>query len=183
MQLTYILKSILSKLKTVIILDQEFLFNHLINFFKYITQDSFEPDISIITKKMYIKEKKKYKGSMILQSYKILNNAKKVINPKKLAIEKQIINRFLTEQDTGYSYIVLRNDIRKAYELSKKILEIIKECKEKNETVDIIKIRLQLEKIYQIKISRLYLNFLIDIAKNYFKAVIPSFSDSFINSF
>ncbi len=183
MQLTYILKSIFSKQKIVIVLDYEFLYDHILNFFKYITQGSFETDILIRTNEIYKKEKKKYKKSMVFQSYKILNNVKKTINPKNLAIEKQIVNRFFTQHESEYSYILLKNEIQKAYELSKKIVEFIKDCKEKNENVNILKIRLQVEKIYLIKISRLYLIFLINIAKNYYKVVVPSYSESFINSF
>ena len=181
MELTHILKSIFLKQKIVLISEQEYLYDHFLNFFKYITQDSFEPNISVITKEMYKNEKKKYKDSMVFESYKILNNVKKIINPKKLEIEKKIINKFISERELGYSYIILKNEIQKAAELSKKIVQFIKECEEKNETVNILKINSQLEEFYSIKISTIYLKFLIEIVSNYYGIEVPSFTDSFFD--
>ena len=181
MQLTYILKSIFLKQKIVLISDQEFLYDHFLNFFKYITQDLFEPDISIINREMYKNEKKKYKDSMVFESYKILNNVKKIINPKKLEIEKKIVNKFISERELGYSYIILKNEIQKAAELSKKIVEFIKDCEAKNENINILKINLQLEEFYSIKINSIYLKFLIEIVSNYYGIGVPSFTDSFFD--
>ncbi len=130
---------------------------------------------------MYKNEKKNYKKSMVFQSYKILNNVKKIINPKNLDIEKQIVNRFFTQHESEYSYIILRNEIQKIYELSKKIVDSIKECKEKNENVNVLKINSQLEEFYDIKIDILYFKFLLKIVTDYYGIVVPSFTKSFLD--
>ncbi|MFX1393775.1 MAG: hypothetical protein ACFFAH_09390 [Promethearchaeota archaeon] len=181
--LTYILKSIFLKQRIVIINDQEFLHHHIHNFFKYITQNSFETNIILMTEETYNKNKKTYKDSMIFDNIHILRNVKKLINPKKLFIEKQIVSRFVIEFDLEYSYIILKNDILKAFEFSKEITDFIKDYKEKNESINILEISAQLEKKYNTKISRIYLDFLIDIVINYFEVACPSYSDSFISSF
>jgi len=178
--LTYILKSIFSKQKVVLILDQEYLYTHITNFFNYITQDTFKTDISLMTEECYKNKKKLYKDSMVFECSKIINNVNHLINSKKLFVEKIIVNKFLTENDLGFSYIVLKNEIQKAYELSKIIVDLINECKKKNETINTLKISTQLEKTYYIKINTIYLKFLIDIVESYFGAVVPSISDSFL---
>lgn len=180
-QLTYILKSFLMKQKIVIILEQEFLYDHIHNFFKYITKGSFEPDISITTKEMYDNEKKKYKDSIVLEGYKLLNNPKKIIDTKDLAIEKQLVSRFLTEKDLNHSYIILKNEIQKIAELSKKTVEIIKEHEEKGEDKNILKIHSQLEDSFKTKINMGYFNYLLGIVKNYYGIKIPSFTESFLD--
>ena len=180
MLLTYILKSIFLKQEIVLIHDNEYLHNHIHNFFKYITQNSFETNIILMTEEAYNNNKKTYKDSMIFDNINILRNMKKLINPKKLSIEKHFVSRFVSEGDLGYSYIVLKNDILKAFELSKTIVNLINESKERNEKVNTLKIGTQLEELYNFKINTIYLNFLIEIVKYYFGVTVPSITDSFL---
>ena len=169
MLLTYILKSIFLKQKIVIIDNQEFLHHHFNNFFKYITQNSFETYITIITEEMYKNNKKDYKDSMVFHSITILRNVNKLINPKKLFIEKQIVSRLVSEFDLEYSYIIFKNDILKAFEFSKEISDFINNFNEKDVPINILEISAELEKKYKTKISRIYLDFLIDIVKSLMK--------------
>ncbi len=180
--LTYVLKSIFLKQKIVLISDQEFLHNQIYNFIKYITQNTFEIDIIILTEETYNNNKKSYKYSMVFENINILRNFKNLINPKKLSVEKQIVNRFLTEYDLSYSYIVLKNDIQWTFILSKAIVDIINDYKEKNETVNTLKIRAQLEKYYEIKINTIYLQFLMKIVEDYFGVAVPSMTNSFLEA-
>ncbi|MFX1256895.1 MAG: hypothetical protein ACFFAN_03470 [Promethearchaeota archaeon] len=178
--LTYILKSIFLKQKIVLIHNQEFLHNHIYNFFKYITKNSFESTITILTEEKYNSNKKNYKDSMVFDNINIIRNVKNFINPKKLNIEKQIVSRFMNEYDLGYSYVVLKNDIQRAYELSKSIVEFINEAKKKKETINTLKISTQLEEVYKIKINTIYLKFLMKIVEDYFGVSVPSLTDSFL---
>jgi len=179
--ITYIIKSIFLKQKILIILEEEFLYSHVINFFKYISQGAFTVDISLISKEDYGQKSKNYKDFMVFDGIDILKNIKKAINPKKLAIEKQIVHNFFTNNDINLSLILLRNDIQKAYTLSKSIAEFINSQK-KDEKINILKISKELEVRYDIKLNSMYLNFLIEIVKNYFGLDVPSISQSFLNS-
>ncbi len=180
--LTYVLKSIFSKQKIIIISDYEFLFDHINNFFKYVTHDTFEVNLMIIPEKKYTQNKKNYKDYMVFKGNQILRNVNKAINPKKLHVEKHIIKNFITEQELGYSYIALRNEIQKAYELSKSIKDFIKEKEEQNEKPNLLEISASLEHKYSVKISQTYLNFLIEIVKNYFGMTVPTVSQSFLGA-
>lgn len=179
--ITYLLNSILSKQKVVILMNQEFLYKHVMNFFNYIFQDTFDTDITLISQQEYEKNKKNYKNSMVFQGNEILNNYKNLLKPKKLNIEKHIVNRFLSEQDLGFSYIILRNEITKAHELSQKIIEIVESEKAKGEKINMLKIQAELEKAYDIKIDTKYLEFLVEIMRNYYEISVPSLVDSFFN--
>lgn len=181
MALTYIIKSIFLKQKLTLISDFKFLYHHLFNFFEYITKEAFEYDISIISEEEYQSNKKQYKNSMVISGNKIINNYKKLINPKKLFIEKLIVSKFFMERELGYSYILLKNEFVKAYELTKSIVEFMKETKEKNENINILKITLKLEEVYGIKIHTMYLRFLIEIVKHYYGLPVPSFTDGFFD--
>ncbi|TFG15165.1 MAG: hypothetical protein EU535_02000 [Promethearchaeota archaeon] len=177
--LSIILKSIFLKKKIILLLDQDFLYKHIYSFFKYITKDAFEINILLITSDEYKNTKKQYKDAIVLEQNKIVQNPKKVINLRNLDVEKNIVNQFLIEPELGYSYIFLKNQIYKAYELSKAIYEFAKNQDNKKE-INIFKIAHFLEELYGIKIDLVYLEFLINIVSNYFGIEIPSASESFL---
>ena len=179
--LSYTLKFIFSKQKFVIISNQEFLYDHIINFYDYITKDSFETDISIISEESYKENKKQYKDAVVLNGIGINKNVKNTINPKKLNVEKSIIIKFLTEKDLGLSYIMLKNEIQKAFVLAKSIANYITKEREEHNKVSILKIQSELENEFKVKIDMLYLKFLIEIVINYFKVSVPSLIDGFFN--
>ncbi len=179
--ITYVIKSIFLKRKIVLIFEEEFLYSHIINFFKYITQDLFEINISIISNEEYNANSKTYKDFMVFDGNEIIRNVKKSINPKKLAVEKQIVYNFFSEVDGDSALILLRNDIQRAFMLSKAIVDIIQNQK-RDEKINILKISKELEDTYQIKLDSKYLNLLIEIVRYYFKIDVPNISQSFLNS-
>jgi len=179
--MTHVLKSIFTKQKIVLISEQEFLFEHFQNFFKYITVNTFDIDITIMTENQYIKRKKEFKDAVVFQGDEIIRNNKKIINPKKLLVEKSIINKFLSEHDLGFGYIILKNEIHKAFELSKSIANFIEEEQKNGQKINILSIQTELEKIYSVKINTTYLKFLIEIVVNYFGYSVPSLMDGFYN--
>lgn len=160
-----ILRSIFLKKKILLISDQVVSYNHALNFFKNITQNSFNIEISIGTKEDYIDNEKNYQNHMVFEGTKIIN---KIIEPKKLKVEKQLVNNFLTEHDLTTSLIILRNNIQKIYEISLLIVEYIKKQKKGKRlySMNIIK---YLEKVHNLKISVQYLNFLTDVIRSYFE--------------
>ncbi|HEY0089851.1 MAG TPA: hypothetical protein VGB37_13465 [Candidatus Lokiarchaeia archaeon] len=174
MFLTYVIKSIFLKQKIVLVSDEEFLHKHIINFFQYLTQNNFELDLSVIKSDEYKNNKKSYENAMIFGSNKILKNNKNLINPKKLDIEKKIVARFFSEIQSAYSLIVLKNEIFKAFKLSKQMKEFVENEQESGNQANILKIQNELEKLNQTRIVNQYLQFLIDIVINYYKISMPS---------
>ncbi|MFX0188287.1 MAG: hypothetical protein ACFE8A_11200 [Candidatus Hodarchaeota archaeon] len=172
--LTYIIKSIFTKQKIVLISEQEFLYEHIRNFFGFITRDTFNVDIEIMTKKDYKSNKKKYKNHMVFENNEIVNNPNNFIDVKKLKVEEHLIQTFLSEFDLSYSYIILKNEIRKAYQLSKSIIDYASEQK-----IDLnLKIIVDyVTEKYNIKLQKAYLNFVIDIIKSYFEVKVSETSD------
>lgn len=179
--MSYVFKSIFFRQKIIIISDQEFLNDHIKNFFKFITEKTFETEILVISPEDYKKNKKHYKKSMVFNGVKILNNIQKLINKKKIHVENSIVNKFLVEKDLEVSFIILKNEVYKAFELSKSIANFIKESQKKNEIINILKINLELKKNYGIKINDVYLKFLTEIVKYYYHLPVPSFVDGFFD--
>jgi len=171
--LSYILRGIFFKQKIALILDEDFLTPHITNFFKYITQDTFKSEISIISKDAYMNNKKDFKDYLVFDSREIINDKNKIINPKKIPIERKIIHQFLLESDKNLSFIILRNEMHKAFELSKFITDYIDKVDDKKK-IDIHRISDSLQDAYKSKISSVYLNFLFEIAENYFDVNVPS---------
>lgn len=157
--------------KIIIISDLGFLYHHIINFFKYIMQNSFDIDITIISSEDYKANKKSYKEFLILQGRDIIQDKDKIIDPKKLEVEKTIAEKFLSEYDLMTSLIMLRNEIHKAYEYSKTIVDLIERRKDKVGTSKILID--EISKTHDEKIKIPYLKFLVQIVKNYFKVEIP----------
>jgi hypothetical protein len=178
--LAYILKSIFSGQKVVLITNQEFLKDHFLNFFKFITKQSFDMDISVISEEEHNTNKEMYKGAMVFKRTKILNNYKGLIDPKKLRIEKMIVNKFVSEGDLGYGYIVLKNEIAKAYRFSKRFVKKMEEWEQKNKDLNTLKISYELEEEFDVDIDNQYLRFLTGIIEEYFGKTVPPITDSFL---
>ena len=177
--LSCIIKSIFLKQKIVLISNEQFLNEHLKKFFQYITQNSFEVDLSFITRDEYNNNKKYYKDALVFDYNNILRDKNKLINPKKLIIEKKIIEQFFNETQLESSYIVLKNEILKVYTLSKLIIEQIEKERERGNSPNILTIQNELENTYKTKIDGIYLNFLIETIINYFEVSVPSVISGF----
>ncbi|MFX0042578.1 MAG: hypothetical protein ACFE8L_06680 [Candidatus Hodarchaeota archaeon] len=158
--------------KIIVISDLEFLYNHILNFFRYIMQDSFEIDITIISSEDYKTNKKSYKDFLILKDRNIIQDKDKIIDPKKLEIEKTVSEKFLSEYDLMTGLILIRNEIHKAYKYSKTIAELIKNNKEKVVTSKILVN--EIARVHEENIKIPYLKFLIEIVKYYFNVEVPS---------
>jgi len=173
--LANITKSIFAKQKILVIYDHEFLYEHIHDFFEYITQDAFEVNIEIMSKETYKNKKKEFKDHMVFEGNNILNNVDKKIDPKKLKVEKQLINTFIAETDLSYSYIILKNEIHKAYKLSKSILDYKKE-----QDIESLNLKTVVDFItdeYEIKLHKTYLHFIIDIINDYFGVEVTGVAD------
>ncbi|MFX0136993.1 MAG: hypothetical protein ACFFDN_25370 [Candidatus Hodarchaeota archaeon] len=169
--MVYILKAIFVGEKALIISEEEFLYNHVINFFKYIMKNSFEFEMSIIAEEEYKKNKDNYKEYVVFKKGKIIRDNYKIINPKQLDKEKSMVQKFMAEYDLMAGLIILRNEIKKVYEFSKTIAEYIENHIGKPTTSKIL-IDHILEK-HGERIQIPYLTFLINIVQNYFKVDVP----------
>ena len=169
--MVYVIKAILYGRKVVIILDQEFLYNHIKNFFRYVFDKSFEFDIDIILEEEYEKHKEKYKKFLVFKKLKVIRDKDKIMEPKKLEIEKTIVHKFFSEYDLMAGLTILRNELNKIYELSKDIAELIEE--QKGKPITSKKLINHISETYGEKIQMPYLNYLIDIVRYYFKVEVP----------
>jgi len=172
--LGYVLKAMIFKKKIVIISNQHYIFNQISNFFHYITQNSFGMDLTLINETQYdedaLGEHFAFKGR------EIITNFDGKLQSKKMNVEKTIVQKFLNEYDPMTSLIVLKNEIHKAFQLSKTIVDIIHDLKE-NERIYSKKLINQLEKKHNVKVVLSYLNYLFEIVENYFEVKIPKSSD------
>jgi len=92
--LSYIIRSIFLKKKVIIISDDSFLISHILNFFKFITQDTFNFDITIISPEECESNKDEYKDCMIFNNLEIINNVDDIINPKTLQWNSKLFINF-----------------------------------------------------------------------------------------
>ena len=172
--LTFIIKACFSKSKLLIIQKDEFIRKHILTFLEYILKDSFDAEISIDSKKNYIKNKKGYKNYIVIEEKEILKDKKKIVDVKnkKLKIERKIVQLFFSEQEDDLSLFFLKNEIKKAYILSNSIVKYLSSAK-KEEKLSKVLLIINLEKEYNVKISDFYFDFLMNIAINYFKVKPP----------
>jgi hypothetical protein len=164
-----------SKQKVLILVDEEFLHDHLLNFFNYIFRDNFNIDISVKVSKHYESDKKKFKDFLVMDSEKILKVKDKHVKNKEFKIERVIVSSFLAENEPKPSLIVLKNEIQKLHMLAKELSqEIVDMTTNPNHTkVDSKDIISHLSKICNVKISLPYLIFLIEIIEQYFEVAVP----------
>jgi hypothetical protein len=168
--LIYCLRGIFLKRKIAIIIDQKYLYQQISNFFSYITQNSFNTTINLITKEDYNNFKEKFIPFLVIEGKELINNPENIPNSKKLFMEPKIIDQFLSESQSTLSLVLLKNEIKKVYELSKSIAEFTLSYKQKDKLSSKIITKylidahgLKIEKDYKN-----YLNFLLEISDNYF---------------
>jgi len=166
--LSNILRACFFKKRILIINDFSLLNPHILNFFKFIFQDTFDIDISLKQGTYYKKEKKKYKDYIVIDKDTIIRDKEKILSPKSNRIEKSIVQNFFAEKEPNVSLLLLKNEVLKAYKLSKDVENYLKGY-DKNIELTPKLISNFLEEKYNQKISELYLKFLIKIVQNYFE--------------
>ncbi|MFX1377968.1 MAG: hypothetical protein ACFFA4_02650 [Promethearchaeota archaeon] len=169
--MAYLFRAMFLGKKTLILSDQEFLYNHILNFFKYITQNSFDFDLKMMSEMDYKKNRNYFEDYLVFKNREVIRDKDKVINLKDLENERVIVQKFFAEYDLMAGLIILRNEINKAYEYSTSILEFIQKQEGKPLTSKML-INLISEK-HDEKIATPYLTFLIDIVRDYFKIEVP----------
>jgi hypothetical protein len=179
--LTLILHGCFYSKKLLIINNTESLHKHLINFFKYIFQDTFEINISLETRDNYKKDKKKYEDYIIIDGNDITNDKNSIMKPKIINIERTIVQKFLAEQEPTSSLLLIKNEIQKVYNLSKEIITFNNNLRE-NEELTSKKIIDYFKETKDIKMQTQYLDFLIDVVSNYFnfKLAMSSKTSNFL---
>lgn len=167
--LTYILHAFFNDKKVSLINDLDIINAHLMNFFNHIFQDSFKFEISIETHSSYRKNRKKYKDFIVIDKNNIMNKSNKnPMNLKQIKIEKAIIQRFLSEHDPKISLIIMKNEVQKAFKLSKELIQLNQSLKGNEQLTSRLMID-HFDKSYGVKIEKPYLDFLTEVAINYFK--------------
>ncbi|MFX1260360.1 MAG: hypothetical protein ACFFAN_21120 [Promethearchaeota archaeon] len=174
--LTFIIRAGFLKKKILILNKFEILNDHIIKFFKFIFQDSFEIDIAIDIKEKYKINKKTYKDYIVIDGNNVIADNGKIMRQRTIKIERAIVQKFLAEDDPKISLIIIKNEIQKAYELSKSIVEYNNNLKD-NEELTSKKILDYFSEDLGIKLSSQYLNFLFEIIENYFKVQLSISSD------
>ena len=171
--IAYIIRAILQKRKIVLIFDQLFMFDDVRRFFDYITRNSFETELVVISEDQYNSES--YNDYIVFNSKDVIKDEDGIIKVKKLGIERALVQKFFEEYEPIPSLIYLQNGLQKAYELSETIADIVKGLKKK-EKVYSKKIIRDLSRIHNVKIQLTYLDFLFEIVENYFKVEVPKSS-------
>lgn len=172
--IAYIIRAILHKRKIVLIFDQLFMFDDVRVFFDYITRNSFETELIVISEEQYNSES--YNDYIVFNRKNIIKDDDGIINVKKLGIERALVQKFFEEYEPILSLIYLQNGLQKAYELSETIIDIVKGLKKK-ENIYSKKVIEDLSRINNVKIKLKYLDFLFEIVENYFKVKVPKSSN------
>ena len=149
----------------------QFLADHIIYFFKYAMQNLFENDIIAMSKIDYKNDQKNYENYIIFEKRAVIQDKDKSINPKKLKIEKSIAKKFLGEYDLVTGLIILRNEIQKAFEYSKTLVDFITNSEKKTWTSRILIDHINA--VHGERIQMNYFTFLYEIVNHYFKVEIP----------
>ncbi|MFX1395002.1 MAG: hypothetical protein ACFFAH_15725 [Promethearchaeota archaeon] len=175
LSLTYIIRSFMLKKKLLILIDKEFLYNHLFHFLKFIFKNSFEIDINVEKSDVYNRIKRNFKGYIVLNNKRLVQDKNKTLVLKKIKIERIFIQKFLAENDNKLALLILKNEIQIAFEFAKELSKKILDLSQNRERKDISpkKIYKNLVKVSNVKLSLPYLNFLLEIAENYFEVEIP----------
>lgn len=167
----FIFNAIFLGKKIIVLLEDRFLHNHIINFFRIAMQDLFDFDLIIMSEESYKKVKIKYDDYIVFKKSNIIHGKSKIFEYKKLGVEKSITQKFLAEYELTTGFIILRNEIQKVYEFSKELADFLSNNQKVITTTKVLVDRINEKKNERIKKD--YLTFLLNIVKNYFKVEIP----------
>jgi len=175
-QLVSTIRAIVTGKKIVILSNDPFINKHVENFLKYITANSFKNEITIISVDDYKKEKKQYKEHIVLQANQIIKDETNIINPKKMDIERAIVQNFFDTYNLETSALLLKNELLNLHEYSRDLIDLLDNYKGpkklgKKELIKKLNIRLN------IKLTGKYLELLLNILTNYFDHDISTISD------
>ena len=166
-----VLKAIFLGKGVIFISDDDFVADHIIYFFKYAMRNMFENEIIALSKNVYKSEKETYQNYIVFEQKELIQDTEKLIDPKKLVIERSIAKKFLGEYELVTGLIILRNEIQKAFEFSKTLTSFITNSDKKAWTSKILIDHIN--EMHNERIQMKYLTFLYDIVKHYFKADVP----------
>ena len=168
--IAYILRAMLFKKKILIISDKEFLGDHLINLFNYVTSEAFEMDMQMIPNDQY--NASTYGDHIAIRGIEIIKDDDNIIDPKKLKVERTMTQAFLNETDPTTSIMLLKKEIKQIYDLSSSIAAKVSNLKE-NEKLYSKTLIEELRKKLDIKVQMPYLDYLIEVAEHYFDVKVP----------
>ena len=168
--IAFILRAMLFKKKIIIISDKEFLGEHLMNLFKFVNTDAFDIDMLMVHNDQY--NASNFGDHIAIQGIEIIKDKDKIIDPKKIKVERTITQAFLNEMDPTSSIMLLRREIKQIYDLSSSIADIARNLKE-NEKLYSKTLIEDLRKRHNIKVQMPYLDFLIEVAEHYFDVKVP----------
>ena len=172
--MVHILKGLFYGKQIALIIDHDFIFKGILNFFNYILENTFKSTFISVTRQEYKKSKKNYKDYLVLDGVNILRDNDKIITDRKLKIESLLAQKFYSEYDPLTSLLLIKSEVEKAYFLSKTIKEFIESLGlQKNDKIDTISIKNLLKEKYSVNIDTDYLNFLISIVQKYFNTDVP----------
>lgn len=172
--IAYTIRAMIYKKEIIILSNQNYLYDDVLRFFDYITQNSFELKISIIPKNEF--NLKDLNDPIVIKGREVIYDKEGIIDPKKIRVERTFVQKFLDEYDLTSSIIILKNELQRAYKLSETIVDIIKNLKKK-EKVYSRKIIDKLAEVHNVKVQMPYLDFLYEIVENYFDIKIPKSSN------
>ncbi len=171
--LTYMIKAIVLRKSILIITKDSLLDKHIVKFFDYITQDSFELNLTVITIEKYKKMEVNNDFDIIFQGNKIIRNKSSQFSLEELDTEESIVQKFLQEEDLTTGLVVLKNELTKLFEVAKFIIQLIKEKEERKKKINPKKVVKQIDKNYNLTLSTKYLDLVYSIIQNYFSLGIP----------
>ncbi len=180
--LTSIIRAWLFKKTILFLFDGEFLHRHMENLFKFISKNTFDIEFLIEEVDMYRKNKKHFKSYIVLDSHSIINDKEKILDPKKIKVERTFVQKFYGEYDPKSSLILLKNEIQKVFELTNLIKDLI-ESYDGEEKLGKKRLIDQLYQTRGLKIPFSYLEFLLDVIKYYFSYDLSVLSDYYFPAF
>ncbi|MHA1147687.1 MAG: hypothetical protein ACTSR8_05535 [Promethearchaeota archaeon] len=174
--LTYLIRSFLYKKPVLFLYTNEFLYEHLEKFFKEIIPEEFKMEVFLEIYNFYKRNKKQFKDHVVLDAHSIIKDKAKILDSKKISIERVIVQKFLAEYDAKSSLIIMRNEIQKAFKLAKEIADFMERI-DKSKDLLPKHVSNYLKEKYDQEISDIYLKFLIGIVQNYFKVNFTKYLD------
>ncbi len=172
--LIYILRSCFRKKRILLLIDEHlnYLRTPIKKFFDFIFEKSFFVNIIILTKKEFQENKDLFENSVILEGIRNIGKNSDEINLNDSKFEHDLIGEFYNDEEKISGLINLRERLEELYALSESIFNY---CERQTlSSRDLIN---YLEEKFFIKVPKEYLDFLINVVRDYYEKEIKFSKD------
>jgi hypothetical protein len=172
--LEYLIKCIIFDKNVVFVLpdSQNELKEVIVRTLKFIFQDTFKQNLTILIKSSYKNMKNDFRNDIVIGWNKILRDKDNFLNKEDITVEEKIVRNFYRNASKHDAIINLEYEIRQIFKVCNKAIELI-EHKGEGTSIDVLTLKEQMKEQHFLDLDIQYMRYILKVVRYYFKVYVP----------